>query len=334
MLFKTQWQRIHDWQTMSPKIILCLALVLSGANMQRIFFTIAFFLNIAPFAFGLSAAPPHTPVGLDQLPPAPVYSRAYPVYTDVFLNNLDQRTNWKKKWQEELPKSGSGLRYYSGTDSGAIQTALYKVLTDAGVKTQRNHVFFNDRLGMVFFQGTQSECDLAQLVVNDLNGGMIFKANPSIRHAVSIRVPTKLKIGRTADMLTLEIDENSFVPARLSVGTNMWTGFDRHVFVYPFGGKRPVNQSDLADDNGNSVNVDSDIFTVCNGMKIGNEYFSFGKQNFDVKEDGLSLPGRKYIVEMDSAIFELEPDWQDYSNPQRSKTYKILWRQTLKQTVE
>jgi hypothetical protein len=319
---------------MNSKLILGLAFVLSGANMQGIFFTIAFFLNIAPFAFGLSAAPPHTSVGLDQLPPAPVYSRAYPVYTDVFLNNLDQRTNWKKKWREEPPKPGPGLRYGSGTDSGAMQTALYKVLTDAGVKTSRYHVFFNDRLGLVFFQRTQSECDLVQLVVKDLNGGIIFKANSSIRHAVSIRVPTKLKIGRTADMLTLEIDENSFVPASLSVGTNMWTGFDRQVFVYPLGGKCPVNQSDLAGDNDNSGNVDSIIFTVWNGMKVGDEYFSFGKQNFDVKEDDFSLPGKKYIVEMDSAIFELEPDSQGYFNPQRSKTYKILWRQTLKQTVE
>jgi hypothetical protein len=142
----------------------------------------------------------------------------------------------------------------------------------------------------------------------------ITNADPSIRHSISVRVPTRLKVGRTTDTLSVTIDTNSFEYTNLMVGTNMVTGVRSEWYVYPVGEAKPANGgvgfSDLLDFNsGSMVNY------------------------WHTEPDGIPLPGKKYVVEIDLAAFETDVPPQHMWRPY-GKNYKVLWRRTLKQTVE
>jgi hypothetical protein len=140
----------------------------------------------------------------------------------------------------------------------------------------------------------------------------ITNANPSIRYPISIRVPTKLKIERTSDMLSETIDTNSFESTNLMVGTNMVTGVESKIYVYPDGEPRPV-------DGGLGLSGGLD--------------FNLGMRFWHTKSDGIPLPGKTYVVEVELTAFETDiPPQHDWSP--HGKNYKVLWRRTLKQTVE
>ena len=47
----------------------------------------------------------------------------------------------------------------------------------------------------------------------------------------------------------------------------------------------------------------------------------------------LSVQGRKYMVELDFAIFETDVPAQHMWDP-HGKNYKVLWHRTLKEVVE
>jgi hypothetical protein len=140
----------------------------------------------------------------------------------------------------------------------------------------------------------------------------IADANPSIRHSISVRVPTRLKVERTADTLSVTINTNSFESANLTVGTNMVTGVQSKIYVYPEGEPRPAN----------------------GGFGLGGTDFNLGTIFRHTKQDGIPLPGKKYVVELDLILFETDIPPQHMWSPQGSKSYKVLWRRTLKQTVE
>jgi hypothetical protein len=140
----------------------------------------------------------------------------------------------------------------------------------------------------------------------------ITNANPSIRHPISIRVPTQLKIERTTDTLSMEIATNSFESTNLMVGTNMVTGVESKVYVYAEGESRPAN----------------------GGYGLGGTDFNLGTSFWHTKQEGIPLPGKKYVVELELAVFETDIPPQHMWSPQGSKNFKVLWRRTLKQTVE
>jgi hypothetical protein len=141
----------------------------------------------------------------------------------------------------------------------------------------------------------------------------ITNADPTILHQISIRVPTKLKIERTTDTLSVAIDKNSFESTNLMVGTNMVTGFRAECYVFPIGESRPTNRSRMV--QGGVLDFNS--FTcVC-----------------QPKLDGIPLAGKKYIVEIDLAIFETDIPSQHMWMPE-SKKYKVIWQRTLKQVVQ
>jgi hypothetical protein len=62
--------------------------------------------------------------------------------------------------------------------------------------------------------------------------------------------------------------------------------------------------------------------------------FNLGTSLLHTRPDGIPLPGKKYIVEVDLAVFETDVPPQHAWQPQGSKNYKVLWQRTLKQTVE
>ena len=140
----------------------------------------------------------------------------------------------------------------------------------------------------------------------------ITNANPSIRLPFLIHVPTRLKIERTTDMLSIEIDRSSLEATNLMVGTNMVTGVESKFYVYPEGELRPAN----------------------GGYGLGGTDFNLGTSFWHTKQEGIPLPGKKYVVEMGLKVFETDIPSQHMWRPQGSKNYKVLWQRTLKQTVE
>jgi hypothetical protein len=141
----------------------------------------------------------------------------------------------------------------------------------------------------------------------------IAGADPSIRHPVSVHVPTKLQIERTADMLSVTIDTNGFESTNLMVGTNMVIGVQSESYIYPVREPRPAEWLNSG---------------------LGGADFNLGTSFWHTKQDGIPLPGKKYVVEVELSVFETDIPPQHMWSPQGSKNFKILWRRTLKQTVE
>jgi hypothetical protein len=138
----------------------------------------------------------------------------------------------------------------------------------------------------------------------------ITNGNPSIRLPRLVHVPTKLKIERTTDRLSVEIDQTSLAATNLMVGTNMVTGVHSKEYVFPEGEPRPAN-----------------------GKHGWGTDFNLGTSLLHTRPDGIPLPGKKYVVEVDLTVFETDVPPQHAWQPQGSKNYKVLWQQTLKQTV-
>src|SRR5476649_2186615 len=61
----------------------------------------------------------------------------------------------------------------------------------------------------------------------------ITNADPTILHQISVRVPTRLKVERTTDTLsvTIDADTNSFESTNLMIGTNMVVGVRTEDYV-------------------------------------------------------------------------------------------------------
>jgi hypothetical protein len=139
----------------------------------------------------------------------------------------------------------------------------------------------------------------------------ITNANPSIRVPLVIHVPTKLKIERASDTLSVEIDKSSLEATNLMVGTNMMTGVENKIYVYPDGESRPAN----------------------GGYGLGGTDFNLGTMIWRTKQEGIPLPGKKYVVELELIVFETDIPPQHLWSP-HGKNYKVLWQRTLKQIVE
>lgn len=141
----------------------------------------------------------------------------------------------------------------------------------------------------------------------------IADADPSIRYPVSIRVPTRLKVLRTADSISMDTDPNSVETETITVGTNMATGSQSDIYIYPSG--QPPKDKSATGGMGGGTMVAPVSYT------------------WHTAQDGIPVPGKKYDVEVDLKIFETDIPPQHMWEPQ-SKKYKILWQRTLKETVE
>ena len=142
----------------------------------------------------------------------------------------------------------------------------------------------------------------------------VADANPAIRQPILARVPARLKIARTEDTFSVTIDSDSFESTNLLVGTNMITGVQSELLVYPVGEPRPTNRDRMAESGG--------------------LVFNMGTAYWHAKPDGIPQAGKRYIVEMNLAAFETDIPPQHLWSPQSSKNYKVIWQRILKQTVE
>src|SRR5258706_9476757 len=141
----------------------------------------------------------------------------------------------------------------------------------------------------------------------------IEDAEPSKRQVVLVRVPTKLHIERTTETLAVEVDRSSLERTNLLIGAKMVTGVQSELYVYPEGNSRPSQ-------------------SICLGLNGGVD-FNLGTDYLNVKREGIPATGKKCVVEMDLEIFETDIPPQHEWSPFGGK-YQVLWRRTLKQTVE
>jgi hypothetical protein len=146
----------------------------------------------------------------------------------------------------------------------------------------------------------------------------VSNANPAIRIPFVVLVPSRLDVSFTtdtpsnSDSLTVSIDSGSLVATNLLVGSNMVTGVECKSYVYLEGESRPTN----------------------GGYELeGGTAFDSGARIWHAKTDGLPLPDKKYVVELELVLFETDVPPQHMWDPRAGKNYEILWQRTLKQTV-
>lgn len=149
----------------------------------------------------------------------------------------------------------------------------------------------------------------------------VADADPTVRYPISVRVPTRLKVERTADMISVSLDTNSFESTNLTVGTNMVTGTLGDLYVYPVGSPRSTNSTALGLGSRGAIATGLD--------------FNLGTIYLHTVPDGIPQPGVSYEVEMDAAAFETDIPGQHFWLPMaRGKKFQVLWRRTLKQVVK
>jgi hypothetical protein len=135
--------------------------------------------------------------------------------------------------------------------------------------------------------------------------------NPFVTHPVQVQLPTGLKIERTADTLSIAISTNGLESTNLMVGSNMVTGVEDKIYVYPEGESRPAN----------------------GGLGLsGGLDFNLGTLFWHTKPDGIPLAGKRYIVEIELTAFETDIPPQHMWMP-RSKNFKVIWQGTLKEII-
>ncbi len=141
----------------------------------------------------------------------------------------------------------------------------------------------------------------------------IADVDPLVRHQVLVKVPTRVKIERGTDTLAIEVDRNSLQTTNITVGSKMVTGVQSELFVYAEGDARPSQPGRI-------------------GLSGGLD-FNLGKDFFNSKQQGIPMPGKKYVVEMDLSIFETDIPPQHMWSPY-GKNYRVLWKRTLRRLVE
>lgn len=140
----------------------------------------------------------------------------------------------------------------------------------------------------------------------------IADANPDVRHDVVVQIPANLAITRTADSLSIATDRTKSNPATISVGQNMITGLESRLFAYPKDGPRPPKPG---------------------GHGLGGTDFNIGTSILNTKTDGIPVPGKSYVVEIEWTIFETDVPPQHHWLPKSGK-YKVILEGTLKQIVD
>jgi hypothetical protein len=134
---------------------------------------------------------------------------------------------------------------------------------------------------------------------------------PEVGHG-AVLVPTGLVVERTATTLSVGIDGRARAPAPIALDPRMTAGVEAKEFVYPLGATRPAL---------GRLNLSSSTS------------FDIGTSIWNASQDGIPVPGTRYVVEMEITLFETDVAPQHMWDPHAGR-YRALWTQTLRQTVE
>ena len=142
--------------------------------------------------------------------------------------------------------------------------------------------------------------------------GPVAGADPSIRHKVTIQVPTKFKFSRTNDGVIARIDETQQELVEISVGLKMLMGVQIEGYFYPSGQDRPK---------------ENNLGGSLSGASEDKVSFEWGRG--PVKMDRKA----KYTYELVLSVFETDIPAQHLWSPQGGK-FKVLWTRSLVQEID
>jgi hypothetical protein len=136
-------------------------------------------------------------------------------------------------------------------------------------------------------------------------------ADPSIRHDVVVAVPTRLRVERTPDRISVGFDLTSAESVKITLGDRMTMGVKWELRVYGEGESRPVEANGGVGLSGPVTS--SNLGALKNAGGILNR-----------AQSGIPAPGKSYIIEQDVTVFETDIPPQHFWNPV-SKKYSVLW---------
>ncbi len=136
----------------------------------------------------------------------------------------------------------------------------------------------------------------------------VAEADPSIRHPVSVRVPTIMQVVRHGDSLTVAF--SSFQTTNLTVGQKMVTGIID---------EQSILRDGVAQPRGMSLQGGLAFASSTNVLTLG--------------RDGIPNPGQEFTLEPRVTIFETDLPAQHMWSPQSGKHYRVLWTRTFKEKV-
>jgi hypothetical protein len=129
---------------------------------------------------------------------------------------------------------------------------------------------------------------------------------------LTVRVPAALMIARAMDGLSVSVDPATLAFTQVMADAGMAIGVEREVLVFPEGQARPAL--------GRSAVVPSADFTLCT-------------DTWTTKQDGIPVPGTRYVVEVRFVLFETDAPRANGWDPHVGN-YKGLWSRTLRQAEE
>jgi len=130
--------------------------------------------------------------------------------------------------------------------------------------------------------------------------------------AVSVRVPAALSLARGLDTLSVAIDPASLAATQVTADPGMTLGVETDVSVFAQGQPPPPPGR--------------------HGLSSGTD-FDVGSSIWNTAQDGLPVPGTKYVAELRLVLFETDvptgPHWDPHG-----RHYRALWTRTLRQAEE
>ena len=137
----------------------------------------------------------------------------------------------------------------------------------------------------------------------------IADADPSVRHAVPVRVPTGMVVVRHGD--SLRVSFPTLATTNVVVGHKMVTGITREDSIYHDGITKP------------------------RGMSLqGGLVFESSTNVLALGRDGIPKRGQEFALEQRVTMFETDLPAQHMWSPQSGKHYRVLWTQTFRETVK
>ncbi len=138
----------------------------------------------------------------------------------------------------------------------------------------------------------------------------IADADPATRHSVTVRVPTRLQVERTAE--SLSVGFGGLQPTNVTVGAKMSTGIECAGHIYRDGRVLPL-----------------DGFSLRAGLDFEPNAYIFTRNRNEVP-----IRGEEYLLEYRCTLFETDVPAQQFWSPGKGKHYRVLWSQTFKETVK
>jgi len=129
---------------------------------------------------------------------------------------------------------------------------------------------------------------------------------------VTVRVPAAMTLARALDTLTVAVDPASLAATQVTVDPGMQLGVETDVVVFAQGQPRPAEGR--------------------HGLSSGAD-FQLGSDTWNSAQDGLPVPGRKYVAEMQLVLFETDVPPGHHWDPHAGR-YAALWTRTLRQAEE